>query len=122
MTVDPRGVWTFVSLHEADPAADPATWRFMILMTWPEGLDTPEEQGALLGNEEAILARVRRLAEPLASPFGQMVRGIPEGTRVWYGRRLGYWETSEWDGKGGRVTLVGDAAHSLTFRGLFFSS
>lgn len=42
-----------------------------------------------------------------------------DGRNTWYGK-LNHWdpgaEGHQWDNRGGRVTLVGDAAHSMTFQ------
>jgi len=48
-------------------------------------------------------------------PFNEMFATTPAGTKVWH-NRLSYWPTKPWDSHGGLVTLVGDAAHPMTFR------
>jgi hypothetical protein len=58
---------------------------------------------------------MRARAQHLAYPFKESVTTIPRGTPCWHAR-LTYWPTKPWDGKGGLVTLAGDAAHSMTFR------
>ena len=113
MTLDPSGLMTFVGIHDC-AAEDPAEWVFMVLITWP--LDEARDCEALATDGERLLDRVCELSAPLADPFRAVVRGIPRGTKAWYSRRLKYWPTQPWDGRGGRVTLAGDAAHAMTFR------
>jgi 2-polyprenyl-6-methoxyphenol hydroxylase-like FAD-dependent oxidoreductase len=117
IAIDPRGVFTFAALHDCAPA-DPAQWTFMVLLTWPA--DEPDEQAALARDSDRLLDKIRAMAEPLAFPFDAMVRGIPRGTKSGYTAELNYWLTKPWDGRGGRVTLAGDAAHTMTFRASAF--
>lgn len=101
------------AVHDCD-SEDPADWTFLIIVTWKpeEGADQP----GLGEDDDLLLARVLRRSEHLAYPFGDMLRAIPRGTKCWYGR-MSYWPTKPWDNRGGRVTLAGDAAHAMTFRG-----
>lgn len=64
------------------------------------------------GTSEGRLAGMKRRAEAFAPCFYDAVRAIPEGTPVTE-VKLVDWECLEWD-NGGRMTLVGDAAHAMT--------
>lgn len=56
-------------------------------------------------------------AEMFAEPFRSALLSLPEDAVLWC-ERLAQWPTVEWDGRGGRVTLAGDAAHPMTYRKL----
>ncbi|KAL2130378.1 hypothetical protein VTI74DRAFT_6540 [Chaetomium olivicolor] len=112
ITLDPSGLFNFVSLHDCTHD-DPGEWVFMILLTWRPKED--EDAAALAADPDLLLERVRGLTKSLAYPFDATYRDIPRGTRTWYSARLGYWPTKPWDNRGGRVTLAGDAAHVQTY-------
>ncbi len=117
MALDPSGQMTWFSIQDC-AAEDPAEWVFMILVTWR--LDETRDCEALAMDGDLLLDRIRAICAPLADPFGAMVQAIPRGIKTWYSRRLKYWPTRPWDGRSGRVTLAGDAAHAMTFRECFF--
>lgn len=55
-----------------------------------------------------IKERAKEMAEPARSAF----TWIPEDTPV-HKADISYWITQPWDNHGGRMTLVGDAAHPM---------
>ncbi|KAI9865642.1 MAG: hypothetical protein M1813_002100 [Trichoglossum hirsutum] len=81
-----------------------------------------------LGNPEPIeipmspvdrLKLMKSFAAEWVEPMKSAVLGIPEGTEV-KAIRLEDWvlDREDWDNKGGRLTLIGDAAHAMTmYRG-----
>ena len=64
---------------------------------------------------EDILKDVKRRGKEFSDYFSDIWQAIPEGTRCWHSR-LSYWITEPWDNHNGTITLVGDSAHSMTFR------
>lgn len=86
----------------------------MFVVSWPAESDA--DHAALTADNDLLLDSIYARAEPLARPFRDMLRAIPRGTKAWYTPRMSYWPTRPWDNRGGRVTLAGDAAHSMTFR------
>lgn len=70
---------------------------------------------------EAILDDLKQKASRFAEPFRSVFESLPTGTKIWHSR-LSYWETQPWDNRNGTLTLVGDAAHPMTFRKLSLSS
>lgn len=100
-----------LTVHDCS-SPDPSRWKFMIIMTWRSDTDPAilKEKG-----DDAILDDLKKRAQGLASPFRESFETIPDGTKVWHAR-LTYWPTRPWDSRGGKVTLVGDAAHPMTFR------
>jgi len=70
------------------------------------------------GDDPTDLAAHKKRAETFGEPFKSASLWIPEGTPL-YANFLSYWQPQPWDDKGGRITLVGDAAHPMTFRASF---
>lgn len=66
---------------------------------------------------EAILDDLKQKASHFTEPFRSVFETLPTGTKIWHSR-LSYWETQPWDNRNGTLTLVGDAAHPMTFRKL----
>ena len=93
----------------------PETWIFYILASWPIASREDEEN---TGNR---LQRLRNHMDDWADPFKSAVAWVPDGTEI-KPDKLKVWVPSPWDNHGGRVTLAGDAAHSMTFREFTSSS
>ncbi|KAK0611949.1 hypothetical protein B0T14DRAFT_571795 [Immersiella caudata] len=87
---------------------NPEDWTFVVLLTW----HADEETG--LKTDKEILDDMRSRVQHLAYPFKESVTAIPRGTKCWHAK-LTYWPTKPWNRRGGRVTLVGDAARAMTF-------
>lgn len=87
---------------------NPTENEFLVLMSWISEQDT-----GLAG--DAILDDLKQKASNFAQPFLSVFESLPVDTKVWHSR-LSYWETRPWDNRNGTLTLVGDAAHPMTFR------
>jgi hypothetical protein len=87
---------------------DPAQWIWILTQSCrsPEPTDL---QGP------AVLADMREKASSFASPFREAFMGISDKAPTWH-NRLSSWPTKPWDNRGGKITMVGDAAHPMTFR------
>jgi hypothetical protein len=81
----------------------------MILLSWASEHDLPSAKGPKV--VEDIKERGRLYAEP----FNAIFQSVPEDSGSWH-NRLSYWPTEAWDNHNGTVTLIGDAAHPMTFR------
>lgn len=103
--IHPNGYWLFVAMQEAPDPNDPTTWVFQLQTTWhrKEGEDVTD------------LARHKKMAESFGEPFKSAFQWIPEGTPL-YENRISYWVPIDWDNRDGRLLLVGDAGHPMTFR------
>ena len=96
---------------------DPNSYECQILLSWPykvgfQGGEAPLEVPS--SNEERIQL-MKRFAQSWAEPFKEIVDCIPPSAEV-KNISLEDWppEKGMWDNRGGRVTLVGDAAHTMT--------
>jgi hypothetical protein len=87
----------------------PETWIFYILASWPIATKADEE------NTGDRLQRLRDRMDDWADPFKSAVAWVPDGTEI-KPDKLKVWVPCPWDNHGGRVTIAGDAAHSMTFR------
>jgi hypothetical protein len=83
----------------------PETWIFHLAMAWlgdPDHTLTYQERLAM------IKERAKEMAEPARSAF----TWIPDDVLV-HRADISYWISKPWDNRGGRMTLVGDAAHPM---------
>lgn len=85
----------------------------MMMQTWRSDADT----GLIgKGKESLKLEKWHELGRDFGPPFKEIFETIEPSSTIWH-NRLGYWPTKPWDSKG-LVTLIGDAAHPMTFRKL----
>jgi hypothetical protein len=96
-------------VHEGFDNLGPDEWKFMILLSWISDDDLPDLKG------HRILEDMKERGRIYCEPFDMIFDSIPENTRFWHAG-LSYWPTEAWDNKNATVTLVGDAAHPMTFR------
>ncbi|KAL9640248.1 MAG: hypothetical protein Q9164_000394 [Protoblastenia rupestris] len=103
--VHPDGVYAFIAVHDTS-SEDPAQWTWLLTQTWrsPEPTNL---KGA------AVLADMKERAKSFASPWRGAYLNMPDGTPAWHSR-MANWPTKPWDSKGGKITLIGDAAHPMT--------
>jgi len=107
MASHPDGYWLWASIQEVPDPEKPETWVFQLQTTWKRTAESDDEAVTDLGMH-------KRRAETFGSPFKEANLWIPEGT-VLYQNKISYWHTVEIDTRLGRVALLGDAAHPMTF-------
>lgn len=96
----------------------PENWRFAFYISWRCSV---EEQDAEAGvDRRERLRQAKEMSKPFADPLRSCYDAIPDDLEQVYYTRNGNWDPSlpghEWDNRGGLVTLVGDAAHPMTYR------
>lgn len=97
------------TVQDVPSTSDPANWRFQVVTSWK---GSPAASTDL--DNAARLAEIKAKASLLKNePFKNAVLWMPEDTVVTYDT-MAYWIPIPWDNHGGRVTLVGDAAHPMT--------
>lgn len=99
----------FTAVLENPDPEKPEAWTFQILNTWKDDRDPHQI------TQPEMLAELKHMTAKIADPFKSAIQWIPEGTPVPL-TRLYSWEPVPWDNRGGRITLAGDAAHTMTFR------
>ncbi|KAK0702299.1 hypothetical protein B0H67DRAFT_558599 [Lasiosphaeris hirsuta] len=105
-SIIPQGVVVIAIQNVLDPR-DPATYTFQIARVW-------RGRESFCTGAEAIAKAKASIPSgaPLNEPFRSAIALIPDNA-TFIINQLPYWVTVPWDSKGGRVTLIGDAAHSL---------
>ena len=81
----------------------------MLTMTWRDEGEYPTLDPA------AARAKWDAVCEKMTEPFRSVFNSIPKDAKLWVDRLM-HWPTLPWDNLGGKVTLVGDAAHPMTYR------
>ncbi|KAI4118670.1 MAG: hypothetical protein LQ345_001325 [Seirophora villosa] len=111
----PSGTFSWLGLHDAPDPSDPESWVFFHYISFPE----PRDQISKKSTAEHVVHQ-KQLAREYADPFRSAFDWLADDSATaWYGK-LQHWDPGDpahaWDGKGGRVTLAGDAAHPMTFQ------
>lgn len=98
-------------------SADKDTYVCQVIISWPYrsgflGSETPTEV-PIEGSDRVNL--LKKIAAGWTEPFKTIVAGVTESTEV-KAISLEEWAPSaeSWDNEQGRITLLGDAAHTMT--------
>lgn len=108
--VHPKGYWLWLSVQEVSESDKPEDWTFQLQWTWNQGAET-----ASLA--ELDLEKLQAEAElSFAEPFKTAWTKIPPSTRV-PANRISTWPPKliPADVFKGKVAILGDAAHAMTF-------
>lgn len=113
---NPAGTFAWLGLHDAPDPSDPETWVFFHYISFPE----PRHQIRKDKSAAEHIAHQKELAREYADPFKSAFEWLADDSpTAWYGK-LQHWDPGDpehqWDNRGGRVTLAGDAAHPMTFQ------
>ncbi|EXJ93401.1 hypothetical protein A1O1_01793 [Capronia coronata CBS 617.96] len=107
--VHPKSMYVGIFLLDKPHLDKPETWIFYLLATWPrdDQADTSENMN--------MVDELRRRMDGWAEPYKSAVEWIPSDVRAKVVPFKIWAPKTDWDNHGGRVTLAGDAAHSMTF-------
>ncbi|KAI9927264.1 hypothetical protein MW887_003651 [Aspergillus wentii] len=84
-------------------------YRAQINMSWPVHGSRDE----VASTDAGRLENMKRRAQVFVPFLRDVIHAIPDGTPVME-IKLADWECLDWDNRGGRVSLAGDAAHAMT--------
>lgn len=137
--IHPKGMFFLMTMQSVPDPKRPETWSFQITLTWPPELSPDKE------NREPphSLRDLQELTRDWASPKREALKWLGDAdvlvTDGFFGRngehtttagvnvdedpwrvvipsdRVSVWIPVPWDNHSGRTTLVGDAAHAMTF-------
>jgi len=108
--VHPKSMYIGIFLLDKPDLDRPESWIFYILATWPQ--EGRNEAGSA---DQNMVDELRKRGTDWADPFKSAVEWIPTGTQAKAVPFKIWGATSGWNNHNGRVTLAGDAAHSMTF-------
>jgi 2-polyprenyl-6-methoxyphenol hydroxylase-like FAD-dependent oxidoreductase len=109
VAVHPKSMYVGIFVLDKPDLTKPDTWVFYILATWAK-------QDSDYEGDKNMVDELRRRMDDWADPFASAVDWIPRDTTA-KAVQLRIWGPPEsgWNNRDGRVTLAGDAAHSMTF-------
>ncbi|KUJ18827.1 FAD/NAD(P)-binding domain-containing protein [Mollisia scopiformis] len=100
----PNGSYLAVFAHDLR-SSDPQDWEFRTVYS-----SMPQD---FSGGEAERLRLFKMKAAEYVGAWKNAIEWTPEGTPVEF-NNLVYWKTVDFDNRGGRETLAGDAAHPMT--------
>ncbi|KAH8691651.1 putative monooxygenase [Talaromyces proteolyticus] len=103
----PSNMYLGVFLLDKPDIERPETWVFYILSTW-------SLSDAGIHHPGSRLSELRSRMRDWFDLFKVVVDNVPDDVEI-KPDQLRIWKTRPWDNHRGRITLAGDAAHSMTF-------
>jgi 2-polyprenyl-6-methoxyphenol hydroxylase-like FAD-dependent oxidoreductase len=104
VAIHPNGTYTGV-FGQDFTSSEPENWEFQIMHS-----SMPKD---FKGSDVEKLKLLKDKAAEYVGIWKDAIEWIPEGTPVGF-NQLVYWKPVEFDNRGGRATLAGDAAHPMT--------
>ncbi|KZT23568.1 putative monooxygenase [Neolentinus lepideus HHB14362 ss-1] len=108
MGIHPKGFFFWISPQDIADPEDPATWEFMLMISQSRNENAPSLP------ERDFIADAKQLGAQSCEPFRTAWTKLHETANIWH-IPLSSWEPIQWDNRRGRVTISGDAAHTMTF-------
>ena len=108
--VHPKGYWLWMSIQDVPDPDKPENWIFQLQWTWKIGPDTASLAGLELD------ALKKEASAVFGEPYRTAWTNIPKDTRM-PANRISVWHPQPIPDEAydGRVVLVGDAAHAMSF-------
>ncbi|KAI1375253.1 FAD/NAD(P)-binding domain-containing protein [Hypoxylon crocopeplum] len=117
--IHPDNMMGFWSLLNGADKDRPENWEFATYISWPSSIEEQAAEAAAGMGVRERLAQSKEKSKAFAEPLRNCYEWMPDDLdKVYYGGNAN-WDPSlpehEWDNHGGLVTLVGDAAHPMTY-------
>ncbi|KAK6849655.1 FAD/NAD(P)-binding domain-containing protein [Apiospora arundinis] len=104
---------------EEDAESRPETWRFAFYISWRTSAAEQDAEAAQKMGPRERLAQAKEKSRAFADPMRSAYEWMPDDLETVYYTPNGNWDPSlpdhRWDNRGGRITLVGDSAHPMTY-------
>lgn len=113
----PANNFAFFGMQDAADPNDPSSWTFFFYISFASGLD--EQDATRDWTDAQHLQQQKQLAKGFCDPWKSAYEWTPDDAPVWH-LGLTEWDPGakdcQWDNRQGRVTLVGDACHPMTYQ------
>ncbi|KAI1449710.1 FAD/NAD(P)-binding domain-containing protein [Annulohypoxylon stygium] len=117
--VHPHNMMGMFAILDAADAAHPENWEFAFYISWPSSVEEQTAEAAAGMGVRERLQQGKEKSREFAEPLRRCYELVSDECEKVYYVPNGNWDPSlpehAWDNKGGRVTLVGDAAHPMTY-------
>jgi 2-polyprenyl-6-methoxyphenol hydroxylase-like FAD-dependent oxidoreductase len=115
--VHPAGRFSFFGMQDGSDATRPETWLFFFYISF--SLPHAEQEAMASWTQPQHMAYIKSLARECADPWKSAFEWLPDDHPLWF-MVITDWDPAapehSWDNHAGRTTLVGDAAHVMTYQ------
>ncbi|KAI1096992.1 FAD/NAD(P)-binding domain-containing protein [Rostrohypoxylon terebratum] len=117
--VHPHNMMGMFAILDASDAAHPENWQFSVYISWPCSVEEQAAEAAAGIGLRERLQQGKEKSREFSDPLRRCYELISDDCEKVYYVTNGNWDPSlpehDWDNRGGRATLVGDAAHPMTY-------
>ncbi|EDN08957.1 conserved hypothetical protein [Histoplasma mississippiense (nom. inval.)] len=115
--IHPGGLFSFLGMQDAADPERPETWTFFFYISWYSSLDEQDKTANWTDAQRS--EQVKEFSRTFTDPFKSAFEWASADCKVWYFGLHDFDPGAEghrWGNLGGRVTLAGDSAHTMTYQ------
>ncbi|EGC42274.1 conserved hypothetical protein [Histoplasma capsulatum var. duboisii H88] len=115
--IHPGGLFSFLGMQDAADPERPETWTFFFYISWYSSLDEQDKTSHWTDVQRS--EQVKEFSRTFTDPFKSAFEWASADCKVWYFGLHDFDPGAEghhWGNLGGRVTLAGDSAHTMTYQ------